>query len=718
MKISGIINGLKGSIFAGIIFFSASVFAQDNWLNVDTVKAKKFDTGKMWTFEHAPLQYFKEQYGFTPSQEWLDNVRMSALQFASWCSASFVSEDGLIMTNHHCVDFISESIQKEGENIPKDGFYAATLKDERRVPNLYVDQMMITKDVTDEVNNAVNAATSDKEKIEVKNNKIKEIEERYTKETGLVCIVKELYYGGRYSLYCYKRYNDVRAVFIVERTVGLYGGDPDNFTYPRYNADFSFLRAYDENGQPVKTKHYFKWNLNPLEEDELVFVVGRPGSTQRLKTTAQLEYFRDITYKNRSFLQNGMFEVYEKMIKEKPQNADIYRGAQFFVGNGAKVFREVLKGLRDPYFMARKKSFEKQFQTAVKSNPEFEKKYGHLWKSIENIYTELRVNAKERAAYSIQNDRDAQYFVIASKLVTLAEELNKNENDRKKEYKGEELQKTIAAIIPESFDPQFQEKVIALYADYLIMNLGKDNQLIQNLFGNKTGIEAAKYILSKSLIKSKEDIQKFIDNPKTILESKDPFINFVLTTKQKLIDLLAKQKEITSTEAAIENQLGQALYSVYGASIPPDATSTLRISDGIVKGYEYNGTIAPTTTTFYGLYDRYNSHKKKYPWDLPARWAKPAPGLELEKPYNFVSTNDIIGGNSGSPVINKNAEVVGIAFDGNIESLPGNFIYTTEANRTVNVSSIGIIEIMGDQLGFIRISEELKNGKIPEKFKN
>lgn len=708
----------KLHFFLVILFLANILFAQENWLNLDTVKAKKFDTGKMWTFEHLPYDYFKKQYGFTPSEQWLEKVRLSALQFASWCSSSFVSEDGLIMTNHHCIDFIIESVQKEGENIAKTGFFAKTLEEERKVPNLFVDQMLITEDVTDEINNAINAAKTDKEKIEIKNKKIGEIEERYKNETGLICQVKELYYGGRYSLYGYKRYTDIRAVLFVERVVGLYGGDPDNFTYPRYNADFAFLRAYDENGKPVQTKNYFKWNINGPEDGEMVFVVGRPGSTQRLKTVAQLEYYRDFVYKYNSYLQNGMFDVYEQMIKERPERADEYRGQQFFIGNGAKVMREVLKALRDPYFMARKKSFENDFKKALLSKPELAKEYGHLWQSIESIYSELRKITAEATAFNATKNPSLGYFAIANKMVKLGEQLKKPENEREAGYKGDELNKTIEAIYPEKFDNLFEEKVLALYTDLLIMTLGKDHEYVRTMFGNLNGIDAAKYMVKNSLISTKKGIvelsQKGSD---VILNSKDPFIYFIVNTKDKAIELSKKRKDITANEPAIENQLGQALYAIYGASIPPDATSTLRISDGVVQGYEYNGTVAPSVTTFYGFYDRYHSHRKKYPWDLPERWLKPVGDFNLATTYNFVSTNDIIGGNSGSPVINEKGEVVGLAFDGNIESMPGNFIYTTEANRTVNVSSAGIFEIIQDLFGYKRLSEELKNGKIPSEFK-
>jgi hypothetical protein len=682
-------------------------------VNYDTVKAQKFDTGKMWTFEYFPQDYIKSTYGFNATEDWLKKVRLSAIRFANFCSSSFVSEDGLIMTNHHCVDGLVESVQKEGENIPKNGFFAPTLADERKVPNLFVDQLALIEDVTAPVLEALNSGKTDAEKIEKKNAKIKELESSYSQQTGLNCKITTLFNGGKYSLYGYKSYTDIRLVYANERIVGLYGGDPDNFTYPRYDADFAFLRAYDTDGKPLKTENYFKFSQSGAKEDELLFVVGNPGSTQRLKTVAQLEYYRDITYRNGSFLLNRMFSIYDELIAEEPAKADEYRGQQFFIGNSAKVYKGVLAGLLDPAFMARKKDFQKKLQDAVNSNPELKQKYGHLWGGIQATRNELRKFASENAVYTMSPMMSTAYMKIARKVVALATNLKKPDAEREADYRADKLEATINNIFPAQMNKSLEEKLLAMFADFMIMNLGKDHIFVTKMFNGLGGKAAAEYALKNSVLTSKEKVVELAKkDPDAILKTDDPFLFFVINTQTNAKMYAAKVKEITTTEQALENELGQVLYAVYGTSIPPDATFTLRISDGVMKSYSYNGTIAPTVTTFYGMYDRYYSFKKQYPWDLPERWAKPSPELNYSTPYNFISTNDIIGGNSGSPVINSKAEVVGAAFDGNIESLPGNFIFTTEANRTVSVSSQGILEILKNITKAKRIADELINGKI------
>jgi len=712
------------SIFLLFFLLTISVFAQlkSNMFldtNLDTVKAQKFDTGKMWTFEDAPVEYFKLAYGFEPSQKWLDNVRLSALKFASWCSASFVSEDGLIMTNHHCVDFVSSRIQKDGEDIAKNGFYADSLSNERKIPGVFVDQLVLIKDVTDEINEAINSAKTDSAKLNAKQNKIDDLVAQYSEDTDLKVKVVSLYSGGKYSLYGYKRYNDIRAVYINESEMGLYGGDPDNFTYPRYNPDFAFVRAYDEDGKPLHTDHFFKWSKNGPQENEPIFVVGNPGRTERLKTVAQLEYARDFSSKNASFILNSLHDIYKEMMTEYPDRFKEFESMFFFTGNSAKVFKYVHKGLVDPIFMARKKDFEKKFKAAVNADPELKSKYGQIWEGIENTINEMRKIAHQVSAYAVSPRSSSKYFLIANDLVKLAKQLQLPEKERMPAYQADALETTMGEIVPDSIDTPLELKKLKMQLEYIKMNLGETNPLVQAIFNGKTTVEVIAGLKAGSVLFDKEKAMDLIaEGADGILESNDPIISFIAKTTDALKEFRDEQKEIRKTQESLTNLLGKALFAVYGTSIPPDATFTLRISDGMMKSYQYNGTEAPAHTTFYGLYHRYCSHDKKYPWDLPERWRNPKEPITLETPLNFISTNDIIGGNSGSPVINKNAEVVGVAFDGNIESIPGNFIYSTESNRTVSVASQGILEILNKVAGAKRISAELVKGKIPGKYKD
>jgi hypothetical protein len=683
--------------------------------DLDTVKAKKFDTGKMWTFENAPLDYFEDKYSFRPSQEWLDDVRLSALKFANWCSASFVSEDGLIMTNHHCVDFVTDKFQNEGENIKNNGFYAHSLEEERKVPDLFVDQLALIVDVSDEVLKAYNQGKDPKESTELKKKKIKELEENYTKETGLICKITSLYSGGKFSLYGYKRYNDIRAVYVNESDMGLWGGDPDNFTYPRYGADFAFMRAYDENGKPLKVDHFFKFSEYGAQPDEPLFVVGNPGSTQRLKTVAQLEFYRDFTFRNSAFRLKGMVDNMYELMQEYPDKAEEIKNTLFMITNSEKVNIGMYKTLIDPVFMARKKAFEKDFKSKVMANPKLAEKYGHVWEGIERTRAELRMTAPERSAYKFNPMTAPVYFKIANSLIEYAEQMKLPEESRSAKYQKKNLDSTIVSIFPEKIDVPAEMKKIRLQADIITLNMGLEDLTAKKFTGGKRGNAAVDFVKSKSSILSEEGVLSLIrKGPDAILSSDDPFISIILSTRDRVKELDAKANEIQATESALEDQLGQALFEVYGVSIPPDATFTLRISDGVMKSYEYNGTVAPLFSTFYGMLDRYYSNNGEYPWNLPERWANPSEDFDPSTPFNFISTNDIVGGNSGSAVINKNAEIVGVAFDGNIESLEGSFLFDPTSNRTVSVASQGILEILENVTNAHRIAAELKNGKIVE----
>lgn len=697
-------------LFRLVLLMNISVLLIFTSAQTKKYESQRFDTGKMWTFEDISVEYLNETYGFNPSKEWFDDVRLSALKFGSWCSSSFVSEDGLLMTNHHCVDFISDRIQKDGENIRVNGFYAKTLADERKVPGLKVDQLVMIKDVTEKIITSMKDKSTDAEKLSAKNKTIKELEEKYSLESGLVCRVTELYQGGKYSLYGYKRYTDVRFVFIAENDIGFFGGLEDNFTYPRYNLDCSFLRVYEE-GKPVKTENFFKWSENGAVEGEPLFVIGNPGTTERLKTVAQLEYLRDITYKNRSFFFKGVVNYLSHALKRNP-NDEALKSSLLYSANSEKVFSGKYEGLIEEGLIERKKDFEEKFKAKVMEDPNAKERFGHLWESIEKIKTEQRQYANLIEAYTIPRRNAPGYFTIAKKLVTLAEELKKEEGQRKKEYKADALEKTINNIFPEDFDKDLEFDKVKLQAEIIINNLGTENEFVKELFEGNRCIEAAKYIISKSVIGDKENVLKIAkSSPAEILNSDDPFISFVVKTKDILSEKQKLMNETYKTEEALENELGQALFAVYGVSIPPDATMTLRINDGQMKGYNYNGTFAPANTTFYGLYDRYSSFKGRYPWDLPEKWKNPGE-LKLNTPFNFVSTHDIVGGSSGSAVINKNGEIVGLAFDGNISSIKGSFVYTNETARMVSVASQGMLEALRAIYKAERIVKELKDGKI------
>jgi len=696
-----------------------SIFIQaqsvDGELNLDTIKAGKFDTGKMWTFENPPVEYFVGEYNFNPEEEWFTNLRLSTLKFADYCSASFISEDGLIMTNHHCARESVTEVTAEDEDLYSNGFIAETLADERPVPGLFVDQLILIEDVTDEIFKTVENAETEKQRIEMEEKIIIEIEEKYSEQTGLAVLITPLYNGARYSLYGYKRYEDVRLVFVPEFQLGAFGGDYDNFTYPRYNLDCAFFRAYDEEGNPVKIKNYLKWSKNGAVDGEPVFVIGNPGTTDRLKTITQLEYLRDNAYPATIEFLNSLIETYIKMIEEEPEQKAELNDHLLSLQNSLKAYSGMLAGLKDPVLMQRKKDFENNFRQIVLSETVLNNKYGDIWKKIEQIYYETQIISEKYEALNVNSFDTPEYFFIADELLMIAEELKYPEDERSEIYVGEELDSTISSLIPQDFNFDYNNELLKAVVDNLYKSFGSDDELVKNFTYGNEGQKAVEYILSNSSITTLDGIKSIVDDGYEAIEnSDDPFIRFITEARNREDELSERLTDLSDSEEVYNQQLGKALFEVYGTSIPPDATFTLRISDGIVQGFSYNGTTAPVITTFYGMYDRYYSFENEYPWSLPERWLDLPSDFDLSTPFNFISTNDLTGGSSGSPIVNRNSEIVGVSFDGNIQGLPGSFIYRSEDNRTVSVHSKGMMEAIRLVYKFERLADELETGRIQE----
>lgn len=690
---------MKNKLFTLCLGFIVAFLFTLNSGFAQNTKSDIYDLGKMWTFEHAPVDYFEKTYGFKATQEWLEDVKLSAIRFGNGCSASFISEDGLVMTNHHCGRGYVTSVMRDGEDLSKTGFYAETLADERVVPTLWVDQLQKTIDVTKDIISAMDAGTTNEEKAKLKSDKIKEIEAKYVSETGLKCNVITFYNGGMYMLYCYKRFNDVRLVFSPENYVASFGGDPDNFTYPRYDLDCAFFRVY-ENGQPLKAKNFFTWSKNGAEDGETVFVIGNPGSTERLKTIAQLEFARDYTVPSRLYQLNFMADYLDKFIKNNPDKKLRYQDTYYGVLNSQKVFKGLDKALKDNEMMARKKDFEDKQKEKVNASMEMKSKFGNIWNEIEQGSTDYAKIYNDLLGYEIGNRFQSRYVAMA-KMIT------------RNAFAGKQTPDSILNIVYDNLDTDFNKGLLELDMNTIYDNLKNNNEFVKSAFNNNDRKGVVEYILSNSMLTNKDGATKLakmsIDELKT---ANDPLIKFIMESKKTLEGLQEKRNEVEARIDINGQLLGQALFGLYGTSIPPDATLTLRIADGVIKSFNYNGTIAPPFTTFYGMYDRYYSHGKKFPWDLPERWVNRPAEFDLETPFNLVSTNDIIGGNSGSAMINKNAEVVGLVFDGNIESLPGRYIFTTELNRTVSVDSRGLLEAVKDLYKAKRLAYEIENGKM------
>jgi hypothetical protein len=697
------------------LFLNSIVFSQYSIyepLNLDDVNYSLKDFGTMWTFDDLPFSYWEKEYNFTPNKDWIKHVQLSALQFGGGCSAAFVSEDGLIMTNHHCGRGELTSLQKEGENLLRDGFYAKSFEDERKVPNLFVDQLIDIVDVTQQIKDAMNKGKSDNEKIKMRDEKIREIEEEKTKQSGMVCKVVTLYNGGKYSLYSYKRYNDIRLVMAPDFQIATTGWDWDNFTYPRYELDFMFYRAYDENGNPIKSNHYFKWSKNGASEGEPIFVVGRPGNTDRLMSVADLEFFRNEIYPNTVIIFNELYNVYYQTMTEHPEKETELLLSVMGVGNGRKSYAGRLLGLLDNYLMEKKKKFEKDLIAKVNSDAKLKEKYGHIWQSIKNLRDEMKIFVDEYNALITSFIRPVP-ISSASAIAKYFSQMNLPDDKKENAFKSENILKTISRIFSQNADRDFQLKMLTAHSNMLYKILGKDNIYSRVLYNGMHGNDAAEYLLSKTKFFDNKYVNELIKlSPEEYSKLDDPVLIFAKLAEDKTNELRSKFNEISNSLEVLHQDLGELIFKIYGSQIAPDATSTLRISDGMIKGYEYNGTIAPGKTTYFGLYDRYNSfNKKSYPWGLHERWQIPNKELDLSTFIGFASTNDIVGGNSGSSIINKNAEVVGIAHDGNLESLAGHFAFLPENNRTVASDSYGLITALKLVFKTERLVKELESGK-------
>ncbi|MGD0038668.1 MAG: S46 family peptidase, partial [Bacteroidota bacterium] len=588
------------------------------YIDLEKVQAGQFDTGKMWTFDFSPMDYFAKTYNFTPSKEWFDKARLSALRLPN-CTASFVSEDGLVMTNHHCARSALDSVNREGERLAEAGFYAATLSDERKASNIFIDQLLVMEDVTKEVQKAFDSGTTGNTKVANRMAKMQEIQKRYSAkyktsapQDSMVFSVVSFYNGGRYSLYGYKRYTDVRLVYAPEDMMAFFGGDPDNFTYPRYDFDCAFFRVYD-NGKPLKTENFFRFSQDGAQEGDAVFVIGNPGRTNRLKTVAQLEYLRDVVYPSSIETYEKVGKIYSSYIAAHPEAKIRYLNTIFGLENSRKAITGYLNGLQDPVLMAKKKDFEKKFQKAMLDKPELTKEYGDPWIDIAQYQSELTGLYAEFDALRFRGRVFPRYLSLAADLVNVA-------NQSKDSF----ADSTRTKFYPSHLTKEVEKRLLAFRLSVMERALAGKDEPFDKLMAGRTPEKVAEDLSANSVVASKEKTQALLaGTPEAVLKSSDPLIAFVVAEQMHVKEIQKRYNDINEKLQACEQMLGNAMYEVYGTQIPPDATFTLRIADGIVKGYEYNGTIAPPVTTFYGLYDRYYSFGMKDPWKLSERWVNP-----------------------------------------------------------------------------------------------
>jgi Peptidase S46 len=659
----------------------------------------------MWTFDNPPTKRLQEKYHFTPTQEWLDHVRLSCVRFNDGGSGSFVSAHGLVLTNAHVARGQLQKNSSAEHDYIKDGFYAATPDQEMKSPDLEVNVLVSMENVTERVRSAVKNAKTDQEEFATRKAVLADIQRESTKKTGLRSDIVTLYQGGEYWLYGYKKYTDVRIVFAPEEQVAFFGGDSDNFTYPRYDLDFAIFRIY-ETGKPLENKDFLKWNAKGASEEELVFVPGHPGSTQRLDTVAQLEFERDYFEPNlikRFKYRIAARKAYAALGEEQARQA----GSSIFgLENGLKAFEGRYKGLLDKDVMDKKKKDEEEFKSKVAGKPEWKQAYGGAWDAI----AEAMGKDSSRIKQSLFQSTDSQLASIGARIVDYVAEIKKPDGERLEGYHEAQLDSLRFDLFSPA--PIYSALEIARMTASLqqaLQELGPDDPFVKTVLNGRSPKAAATEIVNGTKLADPELRKKLVHGGESaVAASTDPMI-----VLQRNLDPI-RRENINWSEANVDSvlqqageKLGKARFAAYGKDTYPDATFTLRLSFGQVKGYPMNGTKAPYKTTLYGLYDRAQSFDFKGPFVLPPRYIVGRDKLDLSTPVDFVSTNDITGGNSGSPVINRNAEIVGLIFDGNIESLVGDFVYSDEVNRAVSVHTGVITESLRKLYNAQRLADEL-----------
>lgn len=668
----------------------------------------------MWLYNAPPKKQLKSKYGFTVTQEWLDHVRMGSVRFNNGGSGSFVSPTGLTFTNHHVGRVCMQDLSTKDKDYIKDGFYARTQAEEGKCPDLELNVLISIEDVTAKVQNAASPGATAAEAGAAQRRMVSQIENECAKSTGLRCDVVTLYSGGKYELYRYKKYTDVRLVFAPEASMAFFGGDPDNFEYPRYDLDITFFRVY-ENGKPVELGgNYLKWSRTGVKEGDLVFVSGNPGGTDRMLTMSQLQFMRDVQVPFSIENLSRRDDLLHKFAAENAENARVAGDDIFGVENSLKVYRGRRDGLKDPTLMNKKQAEENALRKQVDASAALSKGYGDAWENIQHAMEARRrlylpfVFIEGGAGYTGDLPRFAKI------LVRVTAEKKKPSNERLREYSDARLPSLEQQLF--STAPVYKSLDLALLTDslkFMAEKLGADNATVKKILNGKTPEEVAKNAIDNTKLDDPAFRKQLYEGGDAAVKaSTDPLIVML-----RGIDDDARQvrkdyeDQVDSTIRLNTTKVAKARFEVLGSDVYPDATFTLRLAYGAVKGYEQDGKAIDWDTNMGGAYEHAAAHNNKDPYELPKTWDAAKPSLDLKTPMNFVSTADIIGGNSGSPTVNRNGEVVGIVFDMNMPSLVWDFAYDDRQGRCVHVDERAIIESLRKVYHADALADELEGTK-------
>jgi hypothetical protein len=681
------------------------------------VPSSRADEG-MWLFNNPPLKVLQEKYHFQPTAAWLDHVQKSSVRFDNGGSGSFVSPEGLVMTNHHVGADCLAKISTKEKNYLDTGFEAKSSAEEPKCDDLELNVLMSIEDVTGHVAAAVPAGMEAASAEKARRAEINTIEKESRDKTGLRSDVVTLYNGGQYHLYRYKRYTDVRLVFAPQKSIAFFGGDPDNFEYPRYDLDICFFRVY-ENDKPVRVDSYLRWSEAGAAEGDLIFVSGHPGRTERGDTVAHILYQRDLAVPNVLNLLRRREILLKNYSDRSAENARRAEDDLFGIQNSRKAYLGILAGLQDPAIIAKKSAAEKELREMVSKDAKISQSYGGAWDDVASTLKTLVKIRDEYNLFGIGPQRRAQsfnsdLFTIAITLVRLAEETPKPNGERLREYSEAGLDSLKLQLFSEA--PIHEDLEIVKLGDSLGLMaevMGEKNEIVQKVLAGKSPRDRAAELIHGTTLKDVAVRKRLAEGgSKAIDESKDPMIQLA-----RMIDPETRRIRQTYEQQVDEplrqayTKIANARFAVYGSSIYPDATFTLRLAFGEAKGYTEAGEKIPWATTIGGTYEHAAAHNNKDPFELPKIWNDRRSQLNPSTPFNFVSTADIIGGNSGSPVINRQGELVGIIFDGNIQSLILDYIYTDQEARAVAVHSAGILEALRKIYGANRLVAEITGKK-------
>jgi hypothetical protein len=691
----------------GLLLAPGSLVGQAAGTDDDT-QMGRFDFGKMWTFEYAPMEYFSSTYDFEADQAWFDQARLSVLRIPG-CSASFVSPNGLVVTNHHCVRSRVSAVSGEGEGLLDNGFFATDLADERPIPGYFADQLISVNDVSDEilaVLDAVDEAGRSEAQAAVSADITARLLAAHPMGSDSVWVqIVPLYNGGRYSAYVFRRFTDVRLVAAAELNMGFFGGDPDNFTYPRYALDFAFLRVYGDDGEPFQPTHYFKWGDGVAPEDP-VFIIGNPGRTNRQQTVAQLEYQRDVQVPSLIQLLASRHQAMKDFRAEDPETAEELdlRNSIFGLSNSLKASLGRIDALGDDMILARKGDADRQLGEGIAADPELAATYGDLFDQIAEVQAAKMVLANEYGAFLALGSNFLESSLIRRTMAASAYIEARNNGATEEQMAQAARNLTGIAQRPSGLERRLLATRLADFGMYL-----PDSDIAHAALEDHAPDDAAAWWLENSRLASEDAAEAIVAGEDL---SDDPAMLLAAVIAPLLAEYREASQALGRREANLSSDLGRARIDVYGGSIPPDGSSSPRIADGRVRGYSYNGTMAPPMTTFYGVYDRFHGHDGSEDWELPARWQSPPEGLDLSTPLNFVSTTDSYGGNSGSPAVTPDLEVVGLNFDRNIEGLSRDYIYLPDRGRNVMVDVRAIRAALDVVYDLDRIVEETKSGRL------